>query len=163
MFVPTKFDFFSYFVLNLHKKIVIKSLNGRNTSFAGHTLFNKSLNVYFRDYIERAYMATENEAEKNKVEQALKQKLMPLLQSGAAWKVNWAAEPLPTDPAYGSTTGKGWTPQSGLFQRQRGQAPVAQGGGRNVFGNKGKGGNWGRNSRRLRPLPSPPRRKKKRR
>ncbi|VDP03037.1 unnamed protein product [Soboliphyme baturini] len=47
-------------------------------------------------YVERAYIAAETDEEKNKVELVLKQKLLPLLQSGAAWKVNWNAELLPT-------------------------------------------------------------------
>lgn len=35
--------------------------------------------------------------QKNQVEQALKQRLTPLLHTGEAWQMNWDQEPLPTD------------------------------------------------------------------
>lgn len=48
-----------------------------------------------RGYIQRAYAAVKTDEEKEKLEEYLKQRIDPLIQSGAVFAVNWTNEPLP--------------------------------------------------------------------
>lgn len=58
-------------------------------------------------------MAVDNkEEDKNRVDQYLKAKLKPLLESGSAWTVNWDKEPLPSEVNFILKTG--WVPASEL-------------------------------------------------
>ncbi|VDM39765.1 unnamed protein product [Toxocara canis] len=65
-----------------------------------------------RRYIERAYLAVETKEERDKLEEYLRQKLNPLLTSGAAKNVDWDKEPLPSDVNFEVKTE--WTPASQL-------------------------------------------------
>ncbi|VDK54489.1 unnamed protein product [Anisakis simplex] len=65
-----------------------------------------------RRYIERAYSAVETKEERDKLEEYLRQKLNPLLTSGAARAVDWDKEPLPSDVNF--ELKNQWTPASEL-------------------------------------------------
>uniref|UniRef100_A0A915JEH8 Uncharacterized protein n=1 Tax=Romanomermis culicivorax TaxID=13658 RepID=A0A915JEH8_ROMCU len=65
----------------------------------GGALKNNEMPPKMTDYVERAYVHCSTDEEKDRVEKILKQKLTPLLQSGAAWTINWDKEPLPTSDA----------------------------------------------------------------
>uniref|UniRef100_F1KY22 Leukocyte receptor cluster member 8 n=1 Tax=Ascaris suum TaxID=6253 RepID=F1KY22_ASCSU len=65
-----------------------------------------------RRYIERAYAAVETKEERDKLEDYLRQKLNPLLTSGAAKNVDWDKEPLPSDVNFELKAE--WTPASQL-------------------------------------------------
>uniref|UniRef100_A0A914VZY8 SAC3/GANP/THP3 conserved domain-containing protein n=1 Tax=Plectus sambesii TaxID=2011161 RepID=A0A914VZY8_9BILA len=104
-------------------------------------------------YIERAYMAVSGDDEKNKVEKYLKEKLTPLLESGAAWNVDWNTEPLPSDCNFELKAA--WTPASQLRQHQRPARGTFSGGGRNLFRD---GGNKRERLRSRSPRGSPTRR-----
>uniref|UniRef100_A0A915D0V8 Uncharacterized protein n=1 Tax=Ditylenchus dipsaci TaxID=166011 RepID=A0A915D0V8_9BILA len=71
-----------------------------------------------KDYIERAYAAVESAQDKEKLENYLKQRIDPLLQSGAIHAVNWANEPLPHTVNYVVRTL--WTPASSMKKQQQG-------------------------------------------
>lgn len=93
-----------------------------------YTLFS------FSKYIERSYMAVSGDEEKNKVEKYLKEKLTPLLQSGAAWNVDWEREPLPSECNFEVKVA--WTPASQLRQQRPTRGGLA-GAGRNFFRDSG--------------------------
>uniref|UniRef100_A0A914CPQ5 Uncharacterized protein n=1 Tax=Acrobeloides nanus TaxID=290746 RepID=A0A914CPQ5_9BILA len=63
-----------------------------------------------RKYIERAYLALENQEDKPKLENYLRQRVEPLLKSGAIMAVNWDAEPLPHEVNF--QLKQTWTPVS---------------------------------------------------
>lgn len=58
-------------------------------------------------------MAVDSESDKNKVENALKSALMPLLQTGRAWELDWERSPLPTQPGFEAAFGLPPLPGSG--------------------------------------------------
>ncbi|KRY74696.1 Leukocyte receptor cluster member 8 -like protein [Trichinella pseudospiralis] len=86
-----------------------------------------------RAYIERAYLKANSSEEKDKIEQALKRKILPLLANGQAWKIDWENEPLPEIDINQLPAGA-WTPAAEL--RKNLSAVVSTkvpGAGRNVF------------------------------
>jgi len=76
--------------------------------------------IYSRDYVQRAYDALEEEEDKEKLESYIRQRIDPLIRSGAVHAVNWATEPLPHTLGFTIKTG-GWIPASKVkeqFERQ---------------------------------------------
>ncbi|VDN05208.1 unnamed protein product [Thelazia callipaeda] len=65
-----------------------------------------------RRYVERSYMAVEKKEDRDKLEEYFKQKLNPLLISGAYKTVDWDHEPLPSELNFEVKIG--WTPASQL-------------------------------------------------
>uniref|UniRef100_A0A8R1U0C6 PCI domain-containing protein n=1 Tax=Onchocerca volvulus TaxID=6282 RepID=A0A8R1U0C6_ONCVO len=63
-------------------------------------------------YVERSYMAVEKKEDRDKLEEYFKQKLNPLLMSGAYKAVDWDREPLPSEVNF--ELKMGWTPASQL-------------------------------------------------
>nr|MCP9258363.1 Leukocyte receptor cluster member 8-like protein [Dirofilaria immitis] len=63
-------------------------------------------------YVERSYMAVEKKEDRDKLEEYFKQKLNPLLMSGAYRAVDWDREPLPSEVNF--ELKMGWTPASQL-------------------------------------------------
>lgn len=77
--------------------------------------------IFCRDYIERAYAATD-ESDLPKLEKYLKDRVEPLLKSGAVYAVNWASEPLPHESNFVVRTA--WTPASELKKQYQQNSPV---------------------------------------
>ncbi|OUC46255.1 SAC3/GANP family protein [Trichinella nativa] len=86
-----------------------------------------------RAYIERAYLKANSSEDKDKIEQALKRKILPLLANGQAWKIDWENEPLPEIDINQLPAGA-WTPAAELRKNISALASTkVPGGGRNVF------------------------------
>jgi hypothetical protein len=78
------------------------------------------MNPHSRDYVQRAYDAVEGEEDREKLEGYIRQRIDPLIRSGAVHAVNWATEPLPHTLGFTIKTG-GWIPASKVkeqFERQ---------------------------------------------
>ncbi|KAI1729993.1 SAC3/GANP family domain-containing protein [Ditylenchus destructor] len=65
-----------------------------------------------KEYIERAYGAVETPEDKRKLENYLKERVEPLMKSGAINAVNWGKEPLPHEVNF--TIQAKWTPVSSI-------------------------------------------------
>ncbi|CAG9533345.1 unnamed protein product [Cercopithifilaria johnstoni] len=63
-------------------------------------------------YVERSYMAVEKKEDRDKLEEYFKQKLNPLLMSGAYKTVDWDRESLPSEVNF--ELKMGWTPANQL-------------------------------------------------
>uniref|UniRef100_A0A914GWQ0 Uncharacterized protein n=1 Tax=Globodera rostochiensis TaxID=31243 RepID=A0A914GWQ0_GLORO len=83
--------------------------------FLGEAAGTRQYPVSLRSYIERAYRACEGAEEREKLENYLRQRVEPLLKSGAIYAVNWAKEPLPHELNFELKTG--WIPANLVKQQ----------------------------------------------
>ncbi|VDN55075.1 unnamed protein product [Dracunculus medinensis] len=84
------------------------------TSIASSNEVSRPLRMSFRPvrYMERSYLALEKAEDRDKLEEYFKQKLNPLLISGAYKAVDWQKEPLPSELNF--EVKNQWTPASEL-------------------------------------------------
>uniref|UniRef100_A0A914GVK5 Oxysterol-binding protein n=1 Tax=Globodera rostochiensis TaxID=31243 RepID=A0A914GVK5_GLORO len=95
--------------------------------FLGEAAGTRQYPVSLRSYIERAYRACEGAEEREKLENYLRQRVEPLLKSGAIYAVNWAKEPLPHELNFELKTG--WIPANLVKQQFQQKLAEKDGGG----------------------------------
>ncbi|KAI3414217.1 SAC3/GANP/Nin1/mts3/eIF-3 p25 [Globodera pallida] len=95
--------------------------------FLGEAAGTRQYPVSLRNYIERAYRACEGAEEREKLENYLRQRVEPLLKSGAIYAVNWAKEPLPHELNFELKTG--WIPANLVKQQFQQKLAEKDGGG----------------------------------
>ncbi|KAL3098962.1 hypothetical protein niasHS_000950 [Heterodera schachtii] len=99
----------------------------QSQKFLGEAAGKRQYPVSLKDYIERAYRACEGEEEREKLENYLRQRVEPLLKSGAICAVNWAKEPLPHELNFQLKTG--WIPANLVKQQFQQKLAEKDGGG----------------------------------
>ncbi|KFD46317.1 hypothetical protein M513_12795 [Trichuris suis] len=88
-----------------------------------------------KKYVIRAMECARTAEDEEKIEKMLRSKLLPLLESGIAWRMNWMNEPLPTDPAFKLPSSNAWIPAADLKKIPRPSLRTQKlGCGRNIFG-----------------------------
>ncbi|KAI6220586.1 PCI domain-containing protein [Aphelenchoides fujianensis] len=68
---------------------------GNNGTFVYSDFFNRLIPESVKEYCDRSYDTLPSESMKDQLEFYLKERITPLLDSGAAARVNWSAEPMP--------------------------------------------------------------------
>ncbi|CDW61154.1 hypothetical protein TTRE_0000958801 [Trichuris trichiura] len=96
---------------------------------------NKKMPDGAKKYVIRAMECARTAEDEEKIEKLLRLKLLPLLESGIAWRMNWINEPLPTDPAFKLPSSNAWIPAADLKKLPRPSLRTQKlGCGRNIFG-----------------------------
>uniref|UniRef100_A0A5S6QQU7 SAC3/GANP/THP3 conserved domain-containing protein n=1 Tax=Trichuris muris TaxID=70415 RepID=A0A5S6QQU7_TRIMR len=107
---------------------------GGDSSLNG-TWSSKKMPEGAKKYVIRAMEHAHTVEDEEKIEKMLRSKLLPLLESGIAWRMNWMNEPLPTDPEFKLPPSNAWIPAADLKKPHRLLMRTQKlGCGRNVFG-----------------------------
>jgi hypothetical protein len=91
-------------------------------NFVYSDFFSRMVPESVSDFVRRSYDALPTDSMKPQLEFYLRERIMPLLDSGIAAKINWDSEPLPHK--IGFEVSKSWTPLSKPNQPRTGANSV---------------------------------------